>query len=330
MTDTSKVGLASIGLGWWGGVLATAIGAHDDTELVSCFARDPDKRNAFADKHGCRPADSVDAILADPDVDGVVIATPHSTHADLIRAAAGAGKHVFVEKPLTLSVEDGRASVEAARAAGVVLQVGYNKRRQTGNRWLRDELTAGTLGQLQSIETNVSGPMSFKPDLPQWRQDAGEVPAGGMTPMGVHMIDTILHLGGPVTQVFSWSRMVAGRIGVDDVTMVLLELEGGGLASLVTQIATPKVATVDVFGTEAAAYSEADGEHLFVQRRGESYRQEVPIEPIDTILDEIAEFARCIRKGTTPETDGEQGLAVVEVFDAIMRSIASGAPEQVT
>lgn len=329
MTDTSKVGLASIGLGWWGGVLATAIDTHDGTELVSCFARDPDKRRSFADKYGCRPADSVDAIWADPDVDGVVIATPHSTHADLIRDAAAAGKHVFVEKPLTLSVDEGRASVEAAQSAGVVLQVGYNKRRQTGNRWLRDELTAGTFGQLQSIETNISGPMSFKPDLPQWRQDAGEVPAGGMTPMGVHMIDTILHLGGPIRQVFSWSRQVAGRIGVDDVTMVLLELEGGGLASLVTQIATPQVATVNVFGTEAAAYSEADGKHLFVQRRGEPYRQEVPIEPIDTIVDEIAEFARCIREGTTPETDGQQGLAVVEAFDAIMRSIASGAPEQV-
>jgi predicted dehydrogenase len=330
MTDTPKVGLASIGLGWWGGVLATAIGAYDGTELVSCFARDPDKRRAFADKYGCRPADSIDAIWADPDVDGVVIATPHSTHAELIRAAAAAGKHVFVEKPLTLSVDEGRASVEAARSAGVVLQVGYNKRRQTGNRWLRDELTAGRFGQLQSIETNVSGPMSFKPDLPQWRQDAGEVPAGGMTPMGVHMIDTILHIGGPVSQVFTWSRQVAGRIGVDDVTMVLLELAGGGLASLVTQIATPQVATVNVFGTELAAYSEADGMHLFVQRRGEPYRQEVPIEPIDTVLDEIAEFARCVRDGTTPETDGEQGLAVVQVFDAIMRSIASGAPEQVT
>ena len=83
-------------------------------------------------------------------------------------------------------------------------------------------------------------------------------------------------------------------------------------------------------GLNAGMDSEADGEHLFVQRRGESYRQEVPIEPIDTILDEIAEFTRCIRKGTTPETDGEQGLAVVEVFDAIMRSIASGAPERIT
>jgi predicted dehydrogenase len=112
--------------------------------------------------------------------------------------------------------------------------------------------------------------------------------------------------------------------------MVLLELAGGGLASLVTQIATPQVATVNVFGTEVAAYSEADGMHLFVQRRGEPYRQEVSIEPIDTVLDEIVEFARCVRDGTTPETDGEQGLAVVQVFEAIMRSIASGAPEQVT
>ena len=329
MTETSKVGLAAIGLGWWGGVLATAIGANDDTELVSCFARDPDARRAFADKHGCEPADSLDAIWSDPAVDGVVLATPHSTHGQQIADAAAAGKHVFVEKPLTLSVADARASVEAARAAGVVLQVGHNKRRQTGNRWLREELTAGTFGTLQSIETNVSAPMAFKPGLPQWRQDADELPAGGMTPLGVHMIDTILHLGGPVREVICWSRQVAGRIPVDDVTMVLLQLDSGALAYLGTQIATPHVTTVNVYGTEAAAYSEGDGTHLFVQRRGEPYRQEVPVEPIDTVLDEIAEFARCIRTGDQPETGGDQGVAVVEVFDAIVRSAVSGATETV-
>lgn len=329
MTDTSKVGLAAIGLGWWGGVLAAAIDANDDTELVSCFARNPDARRAFADKHDCRPAESLEAILSDPEVDGVVLATPHTTHAQQIAAAAAAGKHVFVEKPLTLSVAEARASVDAARNAAVVLQVGHNKRRQTGNRQVHDELQAGTLGQLQSIETNASAPMAFKPGLPQWRQEPHELPAGGMTPLGVHMIDTIQYLGGPVREVFCYSRRVSGRIAVDDVTMVLLELEGGGLAYLGTQVATPQVTTVNVFGTEAAAYSEADGTRLFLQRRGEPYRQEVPIEPIDTVRDEIAEFARCIRDGSTPETGGEQGLAVIEVFEAIVRSAASGRPEAV-
>ncbi|HSK98012.1 MAG TPA: Gfo/Idh/MocA family oxidoreductase [Euzebyales bacterium] len=329
MTETSKVGLAVIGLGWWGGVLATAIGANEDTELVSCFARNPDARQAFADKHGGRPADSFEAILSDPAVDGVVLATPHSTHAQQIAAAAAAGRHVFVEKPMTLSVAEARDSVAAARSAGVILQVGHNKRRQAGNRWLHTELAAGTLGQLQSIEANVSAPMAFKPGLPAWRQDASELPAGGMTPLGVHMIDTILHLGGPVREVFCWSRRVAGRIAVDDVTMVLLQLDGGGLAYLSTQIATPQVTTVNVYGTEAAAYSEADGTRLFVQRRGAPYRDEVPVERIDTVRDEIAEFARCIRSGDEPETGGAQGLAVVEVFEAVVRSAASGTPEPV-
>jgi predicted dehydrogenase len=327
--DTDRVGLAAIGLGWWGGVLATAIGAEERTGLVSCFSRDPEARQAFADKHGCRPASSVDEIWADPDVEGVVLATPHSTHAALIRAAADAGKHVFVEKPLTLSVADARHAVAAARSAGIVLQVGHNKRRQAANRRLHEDLRAGAFGQLESIETNVSGPMAFKPDLPQWRQDAGELPAGGMTPLGVHMIDTILYLGGPVREVFCWSRNVSGRIPVDDVTMVLLQLRDGGLAYLGTQIATPQVATVNVYGTEAAAFSEADGTRLLVQRRGEPDRQVVPVEPIDTVSDEIAEFARCIRSGSEPETGGDQGVAVVEVFEAIVRSVASGHPEPV-
>jgi predicted dehydrogenase len=266
------VRLASIGLGWWGSTLAAATAAAEDAVLETCFARSEEARNAFAEKHGCRAAASMDEIWSDPEIDGVLIATPHSTHAELIEEAASAGKHVFVEKPMTLDAASAKKAIEAASSAGIVLQVGHNKRRQAGNRFIREQVNDGSLGQLQHIETNISVPVAFKPDLPQWRQTREELPAGGMTPLGVHMLDTIHYLGGDVKRVYAMSRRVSELLDVDDVTTILFELESGAGAYLATLMAVPNVTTVAAFGTEGAAWSEADGSHAFIQKRGEPYR----------------------------------------------------------
>lgn len=323
------VRLASIGLGWWGSTLAAAASAVDSVELVKSFARDSDAREAFANKHDCLPAESLDEIWGSDEVDGVLIATPHTTHADLIEEAAAAGKHVFVEKPMTLDVASAKRAIDAATKAGIVLQVGHNKRRQTGNRLLREKIDDGSLGQIQNIETNISVPVAFKPDLPAWRKTREELPAGGMTPLGVHMLDTIHYLGGDVKRVYAMSRRVSNLLDVDDVTTILFELESGAGAYLATLMATPNITAVGVMGTEGAAWSEADGAHAFIQKRGEPYRTEVPVTTIDTILDEIQEFAHCIRTGDQPETGAQEGLAVMEVFEALLRSIDEDAPVDV-
>lgn len=323
------VRLASIGLGWWGSTLAAATAASEEAVLETCFARSEEARNGFAEKHGCRVAGSIDEIWSNPDIDGVLIATPHTTHAQLIEEAASAGKHVFVEKPMTLDVASAKKAIEAASAAGVVLQVGHNKRRQTGNRFLHEKVSDGSLGQIQHIETNISVPVAFKPDLPEWRQTREELPAGGMTPLGVHMLDTIHYLGGDVKRVYAMSRRVSDLLEVDDVTTILFELESGAGAYLATLMAVPNVTTVAALGTEGAAWSEADGAHAFIQKRGEPYRTEVPVTTIDTIHDEIDEFANCIRTGDEPETGAKEGLAVMEVFEALLRSIEEDAPVDV-
>ncbi len=317
---SDPVGLASIGLGWWGNVLADAVSASGKSRVVSCYARTPETRESFASKHGCRSAGSLAEIWDDPEIEGVLMATPHSVRQELVSQAAAAGKHIFVEKPLALTGAEARAVAKAAADAGVVLQVGHNKRRQTGNRRLREMLDAGELGQLQHVEANISVPVAFKPDLPDWRKNPEQIPAGGMTPLGVHHIDTIQYLGGPIRSVSALSKQVYGALDVDDVTAMLFELESGPLAYLVTMLATAGVNTVTVYGTEAAAWSEGDGTRLYVQKRGEPGRTELPVTPIDTIADEMAEFADCIRTGSQPETGAAAAISVVDVLEAVIES----------
>ena len=138
----SKVRLASVGLGWWGSVLATGAAATG-AEIAGGFARREESREAFVESHGGLA--SFREVLAAEDVDGILIATPRTTHADVIVAAAEAGKQVPVEKPFTLDVVSGRKAIEATESAGVVLQVGHNKRRQPASRPIKEMIESGAL-----------------------------------------------------------------------------------------------------------------------------------------------------------------------------------------
>ena len=323
MSESHQVQLASIGLGWWGGMLANA--AARSARVAAVYARDRTARDQFAANHSARSAPDLESIWSDPGIDGVIIATPHSVRADLIEAAAEAGKHVFVEKPLALTLEEAERCVRATENAGVVLQVGHNKRRQTGIRELKTAIDTGGIGQVQAIETNISIPIVFRTNLPQWRQESEHLPAGGMTPLGVHMVDTIQYLGGPIDTVMAMITRVTDRMDLDDTTICLFHLSDGPLATLTTLIATGPVHNVTVYGTEQIMWVEQDGLRLFRQIRGEPDREEVPVEPVDTLVEELAEFVDCIETGASPETGAPEALSVVEVLEAILTSAGSGA-----
>ncbi len=203
--ENGKVGLGLIGLGAWGNSLATAAARCGEAKVVNGFSRTGETRKAFADKHGCRTSASLDELLSDSEVEGVLIATPHSTHEDVIERAAAAGKHLFVEKPLTLTVAGAKKAIRAAESAGVILQVGFKRRRLGATRRIREMLDKGELGVLHQLEGVISGPAGQNP--PQgWRNDRSECPAGGMTTMGVHLVDNFNYLAGPVKRVFAFSK----------------------------------------------------------------------------------------------------------------------------
>jgi predicted dehydrogenase len=166
MSET--IGLGLVGLGWFGAVLADRAKATGVSHVVSCFARSPEARTAFAEANGCNAAESMEAMLEDPAVDGVLIATPHSTHPELVERAAAAGKHIFVEKPIALTVAGARRAIAGAQKAGVVLQIGHNRRRQPANRRIKAMLDAGDLGTVMQLEGSHSAPGALNPDLVAW------------------------------------------------------------------------------------------------------------------------------------------------------------------
>jgi predicted dehydrogenase len=318
------VRLGVVGLGWWGRVLTEAARSGGAADVVACFARSAETREAFASANGVRAVDSLDALVEDPEVEGILVATPHSTHAAIVERAAAAGRHVFVEKPLTLTVAEADRAIEATGEAGVVLQVGHNRRRQPANRRIKEMVEAGDLGTVLQMQGFHSSPGGHKPDLPAWRKDPAECPAGGMTALGVHTVDTFRSFAGPASRVSAFSKKLVGLTALDEATTVMIEYESGPLGVIGTSYFVAPDVSLAVHGTEASAWNEQDGARLSVQRRGETARTDEPVETVDTIADELAEFAARIREGGRPMTGGEEGLEVAAVMEAIQASVASG------
>ena len=319
MAEPARLG--SIGLGWWGGVLADGATSSGSAEIVACFARSPEAREKFANERSCQPFDTLEGLLTS-DLDGVLIATPHTTHADLVVAAANAGRHVFVDKPLTLTVSESDRAIEAAEEAGVVLQVGHNRRRQSANRRIKELTTSGEIGAMLEISSTHAAPLLFNPNLAQWRRRLEEAPVGGMAALGVHQVDTFHYLAGPIIGVFARSERLLPEGEVDDTSTILFQFESGVQGQLFTSMATGPVVEVTVHGTDAIARNTGDGARLTLQRRGSTEQEEQPLESVDTIADQLTEFAAAIRGVVKPETDGGEARKTVAVLEAIVESAA--------
>jgi len=253
---------AIVGLGGWGqNLVASVQGRSDAIRFTAGATRTPEKSRGFADAHGFPLYDRYEKVLADPAIDAVVLATPHSLHAGQIVAAAQARKHVFAEKPFALSLPDAKAAVRACAENKVTLAIGYNWRFQPALQEIKLMLADGRLGKLLHIEGNFCGPSVYRYEREHWRQSREEGPAGGMTGRGVHLVDAMLCLSGRIESVVAQSSRAVRDFGVDDTTSMLFRFQSGATGYLGTVIATAETWRLQVFGANGWAET-GDVEHL--------------------------------------------------------------------
>src|SRR5215470_2318348 len=270
------VRVACIGMGWWSDVLADAIKRSGKLTIAACFTRSQDKREKFAAKYGCRAASSYEAILADPAIEAIINTTPNDAHLATTRAAAEAGKHVFLDKPIANTVADARAITEACRDAGVVLALGYQRRRERQFRWIRRQIDEGVLGTLVNAEANISRDRLGKIDLGSWRYTAAGMPGGVMLQIGIHYTDVLEYLLGPVKAVSGRSARLVLPGDNPDVASLILEHESGALSTLNASYASAsEYYLMNIYGKEATAYYDMF-EGLRMLKRGEKKPVKVP------------------------------------------------------
>lgn len=320
---------AIVGLGRWGQILVESVqGKSDAITFTAGITRTPAKAQEFTERHGLTLDTDYDAMLEDPAIDAVVLATPHQQHADQIVAAAAAGKHVFVEKPFTLTKASAEAAVAAARDAGIVLALGHNRRFLPSVKELKSRMQSGALGTLLHIETNFSGPSGLRFPAGNWRTERAESPAGGMGAMGIHMVDAMINLVGPVTEVNTISIRRAIDHDIDDTTSLLCRFENGMTGYLVTLAATTATQRIEVFGTKGSLEIRNERHFTFYPIDGEPEATEYP--PFDKEEAELEAFAAAINGGPAYPLPLEDAIHGVAVFEAIIESAERGKAVAVT
>ncbi len=318
------VTVACLGMGWWSDVLADAMVRSGKLRIVACYTRSEQKRQAFAAKYGCRAAPSYEAILEDRGVEAVVNTTPNNVHLETTRAAAAAGKHVFLDKPIANTIADARALTAACRKARVVLALGYQRRRESHFRWVRRQIDDGVFGKLVNAEANISRDRLGKIDLGSWRYTAAGMPGGVMLQIGIHYSDVLEYLMGPIKAVSSRLAQLVLPGDNPDVASLVLEHENGALSTLNASYASAsEYYLMNIYGKEASAYYDLHQGLRFLKRGGE-HSSPVSCEKNDTIVEELEEFAGAVRGEAQPETGGEQATASLAVLLAGIKSAREG------
>jgi predicted dehydrogenase len=322
---------AIVGLGKWGQNLVNSVqGKSDRIRFVAGTTRTLHKARAFADTKGLVLHDSFESLLADAAIDAIVLATPHTQHAGQIIAAAAAGKHVFTEKPFTLTRESAEAAVRACAERKLTLAVGYNWRFQPALQEIRNMLLNGCLGRLLHIEGNFCGPGVYRFDSDHWRLNREEGPAGGMTGRGVHVLDAMLYLAGQIESVTAQSYRLVQDRGIDDTTSMLFRFGCGASGYLGTVIATAETWRMQVFGSRGWV-EVGDVEHLSTWQMKASFvdpaslhqhkKPEILSFPeISTERAELEHFADAAMAGRALALAGGDEVHGVAVMEAILRS----------
>ncbi len=314
---------AIIGMGRWGRTLVESVQGKNDTGIrfVAGTTGRLERARDWAAQQGIRLHESYGAVLADPAVKAVVLATPHGQHAEQVISAARAGKHVFVEKPFTLSKASAEAAVAACREAGVVLALGHNRRFLPATAEMRRMVAEGALGRVLHAEGNMSGPgaLGYAPD--SWRSDREESPLGGMGGMGIHMVDMLIHLMGPFASVTVTSvRQVLPSI--DDTTAMLGRFASGATCTFATLAAVPRHWRVTLFGTRATLEMDGPERLRFTPLEGEGWVRDFPKTDIERA--ELMAFAAAVAGGPAYPLPLEEAIHGVAVFEAMIGAAASG------
>ncbi len=312
---------AIVGLGRWGKTLVGAVqGKSDKLRFTRAVSREPSRHADFLHQYGLAAAADFAAVLADPAIDAVVLATPHSRHVDEVAAAAAAGKAVFCEKPLALSREGARRAVDACRAAGIVLGIGTDKRYFPAIAEAIRLADSGELGPLLHVEGNFSNEVAA--GFTAWRGAPGESPAGGMTGTGIHTLDALVRIAGPVRRVRAQLQTLKPDPDPWDSLPVLLEFASGVGGTLAAVRSTPIFLRIQAFGRHGSV--EAIGRNELILRKSgtEPERRKYPAN--DSVRVNLEAFADAVAGVAPYPVSPDQILAVNDAFVAIVESAAAG------
>lgn len=330
MTSDSNapVGIALVGLGWWGRKMAGLLEGTPSLDVICAF--DPDPSAASFCENRFHLAPSFEAAIAHPGVEAVVLATPHSLHEEQIEKAAAAGKHVFCEKPLAMTKAGAQKAVELCNRSGLVLGMGHERRFEPPVARMLEAAASGKLGRILQIEANFSHDKFLGLDSSNWRLNAKQAPAAGMTATGIHLTDLSVKLLGAAQDVRVSCENLASDFPAGDTLSAHIRFRNGGTAYVSATLVTPFVSRFAVFGTKGwieirdKAHVEAPAGWVVTSAWTGTPIEVTEVPPAEPVRDNLAAFAAAIRGKRPYAISGEELIDNIALLEAIIESASSG------
>jgi predicted dehydrogenase len=323
------LGVAVVGLGWWGRIIVPLLQGSEKLKVVCGVDVQP------VTLDGVRTLTSLEAALREPEVQGVVLCTPHTLHTEQIVAAASAGKHVFCEKPLSLSRSEVLRAVKACNDNQVVLAVGHEKRFEPPVQELVRIAKAGELGTLLQVEANFSQDKFLSLTADNWRMSEKEAPAGPMTATGIHLLDLSVGLLGPAQHVYARVRQLGSRLTNGDTLGIMVTHKSGANSLISAILATPFDGRFALYGNKGwaevrdKAHPEAPQGWTLTRAQRGAEKQFVEYPPAKAVLANLEAFADAAMKRAPYPVPQDQMIANVAALEAVFRSVKSGKAEEV-
>jgi len=335
-----RVRLGIIGCGNYADSLGTAVLKCEHADLVSCFDVISERSQKFSGLYKCDQERSYDNLLKRKDIDGVLLVTPNSEHAEQAEQAAGYGKHVFVEKPIANTISDAKRMIAVCRKSNVVLMVGHLRRRSAGIRKAKEFIDEGNIGDPVMIEASVSSDSGFSltPNKFRWSGNDAGCPGGALMTSGIHHVDTFNYILGPIESVSAYFQKLYISADVEDINLTICRFRSGVLGYLGSTYVSPYDNWLYLHGTKANLlwivkppiltvgkffHNNDTFTHLIQFEKGRKPRP-IPFVSGDPVFEEISEFAHCIKTGSRPETDGESALTFLSFIRAAIVSARLG------
>jgi predicted dehydrogenase len=319
-----KIRIAQVGIANHGRTIVNATRDSGNLQLVSCFDVNAAANEQVAKEFGATAVAGYDQIVNDPAVEAISLVTPNHLHLDEIRQAAAAKKHIFVEKPITNTVAEAREAIRLAKEAGVVLMVGHNTRRRQVFRRAKALLAEKRIGDIVAVEANLSRPAGLQAGLPPWKADRRTCPLLPMIQLGIHFVDTVEYLIGPVERVSCFASNIAMPNNAFDSTASILQLTSGIPVSLTSYYVSADAYFVRIYGTQGTIHCSPLKLQLDLLQNGEpkeTIEEDYSTEGAGAYILQMREFGGCILHGTEPETGGQESLRALAVIEAMVQSV---------
>ena len=321
--------VAVVGMGWWGKIIVPLIKTSTKLTVNTVVEVNPPAVADFAKAQGVKVVSDFNAVLRDPAIEAVVLATPHTLHTDQIVAAANAGKHIYCEKPLSMTRADVMRAIKAVNDNKVALAVGHERRFEPPIIEAMRVIRSGELGVPLQIEANFSQDKFLTLPADNWRLSGKEAPAGPMTATGIHLLDLSVGVFGEAERVFASVKQLGSNLVNGDTLAILVSFKNGGHALLSAILATPFEGRFAVYCTKGwievrdKTHPEApEGWTLTTTHQG-GRREVREYAPASTVLANLEAFADAAAGRAPYPVPQSQMIANISALEAIFKSASS-------